>query len=133
MTESQMIQRTKQFGLRVLKLVDALPHTRAGRIVANQLGRCGTSVGANYRAACRGRSRAEFYAKLGVVEEEADESVYWFEIIVDAGLMKSSKIESLLREGNEIVAIIAASRRTTARSLSKVNRKSQIANRKSQQ
>jgi len=75
MTEDELLQRTKRFGLAILRLVDRLPNTVAGRAVAGQLVRCGTSVGANYRAACRGRSKREFVAKLGVVEEEADESL----------------------------------------------------------
>jgi four helix bundle protein len=83
--------------------------------IGNQLVRSGTSVGANYRAACRGRSKAEFIAKLGTVEEEADESAYWLELIVDAGLMKQRRIVSLLNEANELTAIIAASRLTASR------------------
>jgi four helix bundle protein len=132
MTEAQMIARTKQFALRILRLVDALPNSRAGRIIADQLGRSGTSVGANYRAACRGRSKAEFLAKLGVVEEEADESLYWLELIVEGKILKPSRVALLRREAHEIVAIVASSRKTTARSLAtngQPNRNSQIANR----
>jgi four helix bundle protein len=81
MNADDLKKRTKQFALRVLKLVAALPQTVAGRAIGGQLARAGTSVGANYRAACRGRSRAEFIAKLGTVEEEADESAYWMEVI----------------------------------------------------
>src|SRR6266571_6754173 len=81
--------RTKQFALRVIKLVDALPRTIQGRAVANQIIRSATSVAANYRAACRARSRAEFIAKIGVVEEEADESAFWMELIIEGELLKT--------------------------------------------
>jgi four helix bundle protein len=127
MNEREMISRTKQFALRVLKVVEALPDNKATRVIANQLGRCGTSVGANYRAACRGRSKAEFIAKLGIVEEEADESMYWIELLIEGNIIKSSKLKPLHDEANQLVAIIAASRRTA---MSSSNRKSQIANRK---
>jgi four helix bundle protein len=133
MTEHEMKGRTKQFGLRVLKLVDALPRTRAGRIIANQLGRCGTSVGANYRAACRGRSRADFYSKLGIVEEEVDESCYWMEIIIEGGLLKPARVKSLYAEANELLAIVVASRRTMSlgdRASRPANQKSKIKNQK---
>jgi four helix bundle protein len=132
MTEVEMISRTKQFALRILRLVDALPRRRSAQIIAQQLGRSGTSVGANYRAACRGRSKAEFYAKLGIVEEEADESACWLELIIDSELIKAGRVQKLLDEARELVAIAVASRRTVARSLhSSSNRKSQIKNRKS--
>jgi four helix bundle protein len=123
MTESDLIERTKQFALRVIKLVGALPRTIEGRAIASQLMRSGTSVGANYRAACRARSKPEFIAKLGTVEEEADESAFWLELIIDAGLMSDSKIRPLLNDASEIVAIMASSKKTAA--------KSQIANRQS--
>ena len=80
-------KRTKQFALRILKLVEALPNTVAGRTIGVQLVRSGTSVGSNYRAACRGSSKAEFIAKLGIVEEEADESAYWLELIIEGALL----------------------------------------------
>src|SRR5438105_8959385 len=110
MNADDLKKRTKQFALRILKLVAALPNTVAGRAIGGQLVRAGTSVGANYRAACRGRSKAEFIAKLGTVEEEADESGYWLELIVDAALMKESQVKPLLQEANELTAIMAASR-----------------------
>lgn len=93
--------------------------------------RSGTSVGANYRAACRGRSTAEFVAKLGVVEEEADESAFWMELITEGELMKSDLVNALWQEANELVAIMAASRKSASRRLAPTNRKSQIGNRKS--
>jgi four helix bundle protein len=106
--------RTKQFALRIFRLVDALPRTAAGRAIANQLVRSATSVGANYRAACRARSRAEFAAKLGTVLEEADESLYWLELIGDGELMPQAKISLLLKEANELTAILAAGRKSAA-------------------
>lgn len=124
MDEKELKQRTKQFALRVIKLVDALPKTTVGRAIANQLMRAGTSVGANYRAACRSRSKAEFIAKIGTVEEEADESAYWMELIIESGLMKPALVHSLLQEANELVAIMASSRISAS--------KSAIGNRKSQ-
>jgi four helix bundle protein len=125
MTESELKQRTRQFALRVLKLVSALPHTLEGGSIGGQLARSGTSVGANYRAACRGRSKAEFIAKLGTVEAEADESAYWMELIVDGGLLPKKVVESWHQEAGELTAIMAASRLTAATSAI-ANRKSQI-------
>ncbi len=110
MTENELKQRTKQFALRVIKLIGALPRTIEGRAVGGQLVRSGTSVGANYRAACRGRSKVEFIAKLGTVEEEADESAFWLEIIIEGKLLKETRVKSLLQEANELTAIMAASR-----------------------
>ena len=103
---------TKHFALRVMKLVDAFPRTIQGRATANQIIRSATSVAANYRAACRARSRAEFIAKIGVVEEEADETAFWLELIIDSGLLKDAKIRPLLTEAGELVAIMAASRKS---------------------
>jgi len=124
MTERELLQRTKQFALRIFKLVDALPQTIQGRAVAAQLIRSGTSVAANYRAACRARSKAEFVAKLGIVEEEADETAFWLELIIETSLLSLTKVKPLLTEASEIVAIMTSSKKTAA--------KSQIANRKSQ-
>jgi len=115
MTEDELKQRTKQFALRIIKLVNALPNTTAGRTIGNQLIRCGTSTGANYRAACRGRSKADFVAKLGIVEEEVDESAFWLEVIIESGLMKKELVESLLKEADEITAIIVASRKSSVK------------------
>src|SRR5437868_14430351 len=123
MTERELLQRTKQFALRIFKLVGALPQTIQGKAVAAQLIRSSTSVAANYRAACRARSKAEFVAKLEVVEEEADETAFWLELIIETELVPSAKVKRLLIEAREIVAIMASSKKTAA--------KSQIANRKS--
>ena len=114
MDKQELQLRTKQFALRIFKLVDALPRTSTGRAVGNQLVGSATSVGANYRAACRARSRAEFAAKLGTVLEEADESLYWLELIRDGELMSDSKISLLLKEANELTAILAAGRKSAA-------------------
>jgi four helix bundle protein len=124
MTERELLERTKQFAWRIFKLVGALPQTIQGRAVAAQLIRSGTSVAANYRAAGRARSKPEFVAKLGVVEEEADESAFWLELIIETGLLNPGKVTPLLAEAGEIVAMMASSKKTAA--------KSQIANRKSQ-
>ena len=116
MTEDELKKRTKQFALRILKLISALPKTTAGRTISNQLARSGTCVPANYRAACRGRSKAEFVSKLGVVEEEADESAFWLELIIEGGLLKKSLVEPLWREANELVAIMTSPRKSASRS-----------------
>ena len=115
MNKQELKQRTKHFALRVVKLVEALPNTVVGRAIGQQLVRAGTSVGANYRAACRGRSRAEFIAKLGIVEEEADESAFWLEIIMENGLLNKELVANLHREAEELTAIMAASRISAAR------------------
>jgi four helix bundle protein len=132
MDESEMKRRTKQFALRVMKLVTALPNTMVGRTLGNQLIRSGTSVGANYRAACRARSTKEFISRLGIVEEEADESAFWMELIVDGGLMGKDRVERLLQEADELVAIMVSSRKSADRSARPriKNRKSKIENRK---
>jgi four helix bundle protein len=115
MNKAELQRRTKEFALRVLKLVDALPRTPAGRAISNQLVRSATSVGANYRAACRARSRVEFAAKLGTVLEEADESLYWLEMIRDGKLIPESRISLLLKEADELTAIVAAGRKSVTR------------------
>lgn len=121
MTTDELKRRTKSFAVRVTRLVDVLPNTVKGRAIANQIMRSATSVAANYRAACRARSRAEFIAKIGVVEEEADETAFWLELIVDTDVCGQSQIEPLLNETGELVAIIAASRKSAIG-----NRQSQI-------
>jgi len=105
----EMKKRTKAFALTGLKLIQELPDSPVGRIIQWQLGKCSTSVGANYRAACRAKSRADFIAKLGIVEEETDESVFWLEILKDLKLGPQSLVDELLVEGNEILAIIVSS------------------------
>ncbi|MDA1230638.1 MAG: four helix bundle protein [Planctomycetota bacterium] len=117
MDEGTLKLRTKQFALRVMKLVAALPENAVGRTIANQLVRSATSVGANYRSACRGRSSAEFVAKLGIVVEEADECGYWLELIIDGELLKKALVEPLLTEANELTAIMVASHKTAQASI----------------
>jgi four helix bundle protein len=117
MTPEQLKARTKYFALRIIKLVGALPKTIEGRAIANQLARCGTSVAANYRATCRARSRSEFIAKMGVVLEEADETQLWLELIIEAKLLPSKRVDLLLKETNELVAIFVASRKSASRNL----------------
>ena len=92
MTTAELKARTKEFALRVIRLVDALPNTVKGRAIANQIMRSATSIAANYRAACRARSRAEFIAKIGVVEEEADETAFWLELIIDSNIRERAQI-----------------------------------------
>jgi four helix bundle protein len=104
--------RTKKFAMRVLTLYRALPRTQEARILGAQLLRSSTSIGANYRAACRGRSRAEFVAKLGIVLEEADETVFWLELIQEAAIFPEEKMRSLCNEANELVSIFVSSIRT---------------------
>ena len=115
MSKAELLARRKAFGLRILKLMDHLPRNTSGRAIGSQLVRSGTSVGANYRAACRSRSRAEFAAKLGVVAEEADETVYWLEVIRDGNLLAAKKLTDLLKEADELTAIFTAGRRTSSR------------------
>ena len=117
MTPEELKVRTKQFALRVLKLVAALPKTIEGRAIANQLVRCGTSVAANYRAACRARSRADFVAKMGVDLEEADETQLWLELINESKLLPLRRVEPLLSEASELVAIFVTSRKSAAANL----------------
>ena len=126
MTEAEMIQRTKQFSLRVMKLAAALPNQRQWWPISAQIIRSGTSVGANYRAACRGRSKSEFLAKLGIVEEETDETMFWMEMIMEGGGLERDRVTPLYQEAEELLRIVVASRRTVSKSIA--NRKSQIAN-----
>src|SRR6266576_3043143 len=132
MNEPEMKRRTKEFALRVLKLADALPRTRSGNVIAGQIIRSGTSVAANYRALCRAKSRADFINKTSIVEEEADESCFWLELLIDRGLLGASRVQPLLREANELTAIFVASRKTAvsrpARRHPFENRKSKIEN-----
>ncbi len=115
MNPEEFKKRTKAFGLRIIRLVESLPDTRTSRVIGNQLLRSGTSVGANYRAACRAKSRADFISKMGTVEEEPDESLYWMEMLVEAGLVKPVKVGELIVEGNEILSLVVASINTARR------------------
>ena len=115
-----MKHRTKNFALRILKLYRSLPKTDEARILGRQVLRSGTSIGANYCAACRGRSRTEFVAKLGIVLEEADETVFWLELIREAAIFPEPKLRDLYREANELVAIFVTSVRTVKGSTSAI-------------
>jgi len=112
MDKEDLKRRTKQFALRVIRLVEALPRTRTAQVIGNQLLRSATSVAANYRAACRARSQADFVHKLGIVEEEADESLFWLEMVVETELMPAARVEDLIKEADELTAIFVASRKT---------------------
>ena len=132
MDENLFKKRTKQLALRFIKVVEALPKSRTADVIGRQLLRSGTSIGANYRAACRGKSTADVIAKLRIVEEEADESAYWMELLIESGLVPEARLSELLTETNEIVAMTVASIRTLQKRTtgSPINRQSKIENRK---
>lgn len=112
MTEKELKIRTRKFAVDILNFIDQLPNRKSGNIIANQLGRCASSVAANYRAACRGRSHAEFVSKIGVVEEEADESTFWLDILSDNKNAKIEDVVPLLKEAREFTAIFTAASKT---------------------
>jgi len=112
MNEAEMMERTKKFALRVINLSEALPKGYAAQVISHQLVRSATSVGANYRAACRGRSKPDFISKLGIVLEEIDESAYWLELLQESNLIPAERLSDLSKEANELTAILAASLRT---------------------
>jgi len=120
-------RRTKDFALRVIRLCASLPRRAKAEVIGRQLLRAGTSVGANYRAACKARSPTEFAAKMGIVEEEADECGYWIELLVNAAVVSESKVRLLHKEAAELTAIAAASRKTAR--LHSNNRQLAIGNR----
>ena len=119
MNKEELKDRTKQFALRCIKLSMALPKNDLGHVIRRQLIRCSSSVGANYRAACRGRSTAEFISKLGIVLEETDECSYWLELVVESGSLPKSKVTKLLSESEELTAIFFKSIQTAKRKSSK--------------
>ena len=112
MTPEELKIRTKAFALRVIKLVDTMPRSQAGQTIGRQLLRSATSVGANYRAACRAQSRAEFAANMSIVIEEADETLYWLELLKESVMVAAVRLAQLSQEANELVAIAASSRKT---------------------
>lgn len=112
MTPNDMKARTKLFALHIIALVGKLPRTYTAEVLGRQVTRSATSVGANYRAACRARSANDFIAKLKIVEEEADETAYWLELLHESGIVPKDAVTDLLLEGNEIVAIVVASIKT---------------------
>jgi four helix bundle protein len=110
--QEELRNRTKRFALRIIRLFQHLPRTTEAQVLGKQLLRSGTSVGANYRAAGRARSKAEFISKMGIVVEEADESVFWVECLIESGIVKPELLTDILAEANELVAVFAASQRT---------------------
>ena len=115
MEQSYLKERTKSFALGIIKLVESLPKGRTADGIGRQLLDAGTSVGANYRAACRARSPADFISKMGIVEEETDESIYWMELLIEAKLVQKNDISPLLEEANQILAMTVSSIRTARR------------------
>lgn len=115
MNSEEIKQRTKKFSLRIIKLIETLPKTKITDVIGKQLLRSATSVGANYRSACRSRSRADFVSKICIVEEEADESAYWLELLLDSVIVNNHEASSLLKEAKELTAIFTASGRTAKR------------------
>lgn len=113
MTKEELKKRTKNFSLQILSLSSSFPKTREGDIIARQIIRSGTSVGANYRAVCRARSTADFISKLGIVLEEADETLFWLELIVESHMLSSERIANLMKEANELVSIFTSAIITT--------------------
>lgn len=116
MNQEEMKQRTKLFALGVIQLVESLPKERTTGVLGGQLLRAGTSVGSNYRSACRAKSTADFISKMGIVEEEADESLYWMELLIDAGIEVNRKMEALMKEAGELLSITVASIKTARKS-----------------
>lgn len=112
MNEEDLKKRTKLFALRVIKLVEALPNTSTAKTIGHQLLRSGMSVGANYRASCRGKSKADFVAKLGISLEEADECLYWLELLQETGIISAERLQDLSKEADELVAIFTTSIKT---------------------
>jgi four helix bundle protein len=112
LNQNDLKQRTKQFALGIIQLVESIPKSRSADVLGGQLLRSGTSVGANYRAACRARSVADFISKMGIVEEEVDESIYWLELLQECKLADFDKIKTLTNEASELLAITVASIRT---------------------
>ena len=112
MNEAEMKKRTKNFAKEIIKLCRKLPYNREGRLIGNQIFRSGTSVAANYRAACRAKSTADFISKLAIVEEEADETLFWLELIHEMEILNKPLIDILMKENDEIIAIIVSSIKT---------------------
>lgn len=103
--EKDLKERTKQFALKIIRLVASLPRTREADIIGRQLLKAGASVGANYRESNRSRSRAEFRSKIGIVEQESDESLYWLELLKESGIAEGELLEELIMEADELIAI----------------------------
>ena len=112
MNPEDMKARTRAFALRIIRLAESLPNTPTAKVIRNQMLRCGPSVGANYRAACRAKSKPDFVSKMGTVEEEADETIYWMELLIDAEIVKRPRIADLLDEADQILSIVISSIKT---------------------
>ena len=122
-------RRTMGLALRVIHLVESLPRSETGQVLGRQLLRSATSAGANYRSACRAKSRADMLHKLGIVEEELDETLYWIELLIAGGLLQQGKAAELIQETDEILAMTVASRKTLRERAAQIeNRKSKIEN-----
>lgn len=108
-SEKYLRKRTKEFALKIIKLVESLPKGRIANVIGNQLLRSATSVGANYRTASRARSQADFIAQMGIVEQKVDESLFWMELLLEAEIVKQNKLEWLMKETDEIIAMVVSS------------------------
>jgi len=117
MNEEIFKARTKQLALKIIELIESLPRNRAADVIGRQLLRSGTSIGANYRAACRGKSKADVISKLAIVEEEADETIYWMELLIESKIVYTSRVDALIKETNEILAMVVASIKTLRRTI----------------
>jgi len=116
MNQEEMKQRTKLFALGIIQLVESLPKEQTAKVLGGQLLRSGTSVGSNYRSACRAKSIADFISKMGIVEEEADESLYWMELLIETGIEVNRKMEALMKEAGELLSITVACIKTARKS-----------------
>ncbi|HEV2841856.1 MAG TPA: four helix bundle protein [Chthoniobacterales bacterium] len=119
MSDRAFQKRTFDFGIRCVRLVEALPKSMSAQTIGKQLIRAATSVGANYRAAVRGRSRGDFLSRMGIVEEECDESLYWVEVLIELGFVSGKRVEELRNEANEIIAITVSSIKTARKNARK--------------
>jgi four helix bundle protein len=115
MNPEELKIRTRAFALRVIRLAESLPDSPTARVIRNQILRCGSSVGANYGAACRAKSNPDFISKMGTVEEEADETIYWMELLVDTGIVNRRRVANLMNEADQILSIVIASIKTAKR------------------
>jgi four helix bundle protein len=112
MDQRELKRRTKAFAIKIVRIFESLPQRGAAAVLGRQLLRSGTSAGANYRSACRAKSSADFVAKMGIVEEEIDETLYWLELFTEIGILKAEEVEVILKEANELLAIVVASIKT---------------------
>jgi len=119
MSDKVFQKRTFDFGIRCVRLVEALPKSMSAQTIGKQLIRAATSVGANYRAAVRGRSRGDFLSRMGIVEEECDESLYWVDVLIELGFVSGKRVEELRKEANEIIAITVSSIKTARKNATK--------------